>query len=158
MPEVNQRELQFETLADAAAEAQRLLLGYESTGNWTLAQVCGHCQNWLTYPMDGFPKPNMFMGGMLWMMKVTVGKGMMRKAIETGKMRAGGPTMPASIPSSDADDKAAVDDFVSTVQRFESFQGKLHPSPLFGENDKDTTTKLHLVHCAHHFSFLKPKN
>ena len=55
MPEP--RKITFASLDAAILEAEQLLgSGYEKAGNWNFGQVCGHLENWLSYPMDGFPK------------------------------------------------------------------------------------------------------
>ena len=44
-----------------------------------------------------------------------------------------------------------------TIRRWQGHTGPLHPSPLFGGNNKDNWLKGHLIHCAHHLSFLIPR-
>ncbi len=161
MSETNERrEIQFEQLDQIVDEAKRLLSdGYSAAGSWNLAQVCGHCENWMRYPMEGFPKAGFPISMMLWMMKKTIGKSALKKILDGQSMKAGQPTMPQSVPAEDAQtDAAAVDKLTETVQRFQNFDGTFHPSPLFGDLDRDTLTNLQLVHCAHHFSFLLPKS
>jgi hypothetical protein len=51
------RELRFDRLAEAVRDAELLLShGHDRLGRWSLGQCCGHLANWLTYPLDGFPK------------------------------------------------------------------------------------------------------
>ena len=38
-----------------------------------------------------------------------------------------------------------------------AYRTDLGPSPLFGKMSRDELTRLHLIHCAHHLSFLTPK-
>ena len=142
MPE--RRKLTFATLNDVVRDAEVLLAtGYERAGNWDLAQVCGHPADWMTFPVEGFPKPPLPIRMMLGLVRVTLGPGMLRKYLATG-MPAGKPTMPQSVHPAGGDAAA----------RFAAFPGPVHPSPLFGAMDKATATKLQLVHCAHHLSFL----
>ena len=153
------RELSFNSFDDLLADARMLLeRGYKKTGKWNLSQVCGHCANWIRYPMEGFPKPNAFVGMMLWLMKVTVAKGKLKKMLESGSMPGGQPTMPESIPgTSDMSDSDGVDQLAKTIEKFKTHKNDWHPSPLFGEIDTERLTKLNLIHSALHFSYLIPK-
>ena len=154
------RDVKFDHLDQIVDEANRLLNeGYESVGKWDLSQVAGHCECWLRYPMDGFPKAGFPVNMMLWMMKKTIGKGALKKILDSKSMKEGQPTMPESVPQSDAkSDSDAVAKLTETVNRFKDFDGEFHGSPIFGDMDRETLTNLHLVHCAHHFSFLSPKS
>ena len=52
------RELRFESLDEVAADARQLMSrGYDAVGNWNLAQACSHMNDWMRFPMDGFPNP-----------------------------------------------------------------------------------------------------
>jgi hypothetical protein len=153
------RELAFRDLDEVIADAERLQAqGYEKAGNWDLAQVCGHLSEWMRYPVDGYPRAGCFIGTVLWLMKVTVGKKIFRKVLATGTMRSGGPTMKETVPEPGGDTSAAVNRLKETVQRFKAHAGEYQPSPLFGRLTRDEALKLQLVHCAHHLNFLIPKN
>ena len=157
-PSPVRRALAFDTLDEALLDAERLLAaGYERAGNWSLAQVCGHLNEWMRFPLDGFPQSPAPVRMMLWFMKITAGRQMLRRTLATNSMPAGGPTLRETIPPPEGDDAAAVDQLRQTVERFKSHAGPIHPSPLFGELDRDTAMRLQLVHCAHHLSFLIPK-
>ena len=154
----HRRDLTFRDLDEVVRDVEHLQAkGYDRAGNWDLAQVCGHLTKWLSYPLDGFPRAGCFVGTMLWLMKITVGKGMKKKILTTGKFKDGGPTMPESVPASGGDEAAAVAKLKEMVERFKNHMGELHPSPLFGPMSREELTRLHLIHCAHHLSFLTPK-
>ena len=152
------RELSFPDF-DAIERDLALLQahGYDKAGNWDLAQVCGHLTEWMRFPLDGYPRPGFFVRGMLWMMKVTVGKGMKRKILTTGKMPAGGPTIKETVPAPGGDATAAVAKVKEMMQRFQAHAGEYHSSPLFGFMTRDEHRRLQLVHGAHHLSFLVTK-
>ena len=159
MNETNRRrDLRFENLGQVVEEATRLLnRGYVPNGSWTLGQVCGHCANWLSYPMDGFPAPGFPINLMLWIAKNTIGKNSLKKILESGMMKPGQPTMPLSVPKADeAEDRVQVERLKDTIERFQNFNDDFDDSPLFGAMDKDTLTRLNLIHMSHHFSFLQP--
>jgi hypothetical protein len=154
---VERRKLTFTSLDEVVVDAEKLLgNGYEKAGNWELAQVCLHLADWLRFPIDGFPKPPLPIGMMLWALRKTIGKKMYRKYMVEG-MPAGKPTMPQTVHRTGLDPTIAVGKLREAVEQFKGFDGTLHPSPLFGSLTKDEATRLQLAHCAHHLSFLVPK-
>ena len=150
------RELTFTQLNHAVSELDRLLEnGYTSAGKWNLAQAATHLDLWMTYPMDGFPALGV-MAPMMWIIKVTMGQSMLKSILEDG-FKTGTPTNPATVPDSDVStDEFAVDKLKQTIARFETFEGQLHASPIFGNLDKTTALQLQLRHLEHHLSFLVP--
>lgn len=158
MRTIARRELKFAELDDIVRDADRLLAaGYERVGAWDLGQVCGHVTEWMTYPIDGFPKAPLPIRLMLRIARATLGRKMFEKVVRDG-MSAGRPTMPQSVPSSGGDAAAAVAALRAAVGRWKAHTGGVHPSPLFGRMTKDEATKLQLVHAAHHLSFLVPRD
>jgi len=159
MPEtIQRRALHFDDLDEVARDVEQLqAMGYTQAGNWDLAQVCGHLADWMSFPLDGFPKTGCMVGSMLWLLQVTAGKGWKRKILETQRMEAGKPTMPQTVPPEGSDERAAVQHLKETIGRFKAHKGEVYPSPLFGTTTLEEATKLQLIHCAHHLSFLVPK-
>jgi hypothetical protein len=156
--DVRRRTLEFRDLGEAVRDAEALLAGgYDRAGQWDLAQVCGHLAEWLRFPVDGFPRPPLPIRVLLWAMRTTVGPRELRKVLATKAMRSGGPTMPETVPAAGSDEAAAVAKLRAAVERFRDHPGTYHPSPLYGALDRETATRLQLVHCAHHLSFLVPK-
>ncbi|MFO0804845.1 MAG: DUF1569 domain-containing protein [Gemmataceae bacterium] len=156
---MSRRTLRFATLDDAVADAEELLAkGYDKAGQWSLGQVCGHLANWLSYPMDGFPKAPPPIRLMLWLARHSIGPGKLKQYLATGDMGAGKPTMPQSVPAPDADDREGVAKYRAMVDRAIRFAGTPLPSPLFGPMDRDTWVKLNCVHAAHHLAYLTPKH
>lgn len=155
MPE--RRPLRFDSLAEVVRDAENLLAnGYDKAGNWDLAQCANHLAYWLTCPIDGFGKAPLVAQAFLWFARNTVGPGQLKKILANG-FPPGGMTDPASVKPSDGNDAAAVQKLKTAVARFEAHDGPIVPSPFFGPMDKDTNRKLQQVHCAHHLSFLIPK-
>lgn len=151
------RQLSFDNLDQAIAEAERLLnSGYRQHGKWNLSQCCGHLQQWLSFSMDGFPNPGPWVAAALWLMKVTLGKRQLNSVLTNG-FKPGLPTMPQTVPAAgDAAEADAVLSLKSTVERFKAHAGTIHPSPLYGRLDKPTATQLQLRHFEHHLGFLSP--
>ena len=66
------RQLRFDSLGDAVADAEALLArGYARRGKWSLGQCCGHLADWVTYPMDGFPRAPLPVRAVLFVMRNT---------------------------------------------------------------------------------------
>jgi hypothetical protein len=156
---ITRRPLEFHDLDEVVRDAEALHAGgYRRAGQWNLAQVCGHLAYWLRFPMDGFPKAPPPIRALLWVLRHTIGRRALRRLLEGHPMPDGRPTMPETIPTPGRDEAAAVDRLRAVVARFKAHDGPLYPSPLFGPLDKPTATHLQLIHCAHHLSFLVPKN
>jgi hypothetical protein len=151
------RELRFHNLDEVVRDAEHLQeVGYSKVGKWDLTQLCKHLVEWMRYPVDGYPKLGCLIGPMLWLMKVTIGKRILRTILATSSMRAGAGTLKQTVFEPGGDSAEAVDRLKQTVQRFKAHGGDYYPSPLFGFLTRDEALKLQLVHCAHHLSFLIP--
>jgi len=152
------RPLKFSNLNEMLTDVHRLQAqGYRAVGKWDLAQVCNHLADWMTYPVTGFPKPNLPIRILLWVLKQTMGKRILTQILAEGSMRAGGQTMPETIHPPGQDVSAAVQRLEQAVERFQKHPGDYHPSPIFGAMDRETCTQLQQVHCAHHLNFLIPQ-
>ncbi len=155
---LSRRELRFTTLDAAVADAEQLVArGYDRVGKWNLGQCTGHLANWLTYQLDGFPPLPFFLKPIFWFMRNTSATKMLDKVIADQSMPSGAQTAPTSVPSSDVDDRTELEHYKKAVSRWSNHKGPYIPSPLFGNQSKDRFLALHLVHSAHHLSFLVPK-
>jgi len=158
MPAAPERiELKFADCDAVIAHARALLeSGYTSRGQWTLGQACSHVADWMRYPLDGFPKPPFLVRLMMTAMKYTVAPGMKRRILAEG-FKPGIPTAPESVPApGEMSDEDGIEKLQQTCERVASYEGKLHPSPLFGPMDKDTLQTVTLLHAEHHFGYLEP--
>jgi Protein of unknown function (DUF1569) len=154
---VARRTLKFATLDEVVRDAEHLLAsGYDRTGNWSLAECCGHLVYWLTAPLDGYGRTPLFVKPILWIMRNTIGPGQLRGILANG-FSPGGMTDPQSVmPANGTNDAEAVERLLRAVERFQHHAGPIVPSPVFGPMDNATALQLQLVHCAHHLSFLVP--
>ena len=153
------RSLELHDL-DAVVREARLLdqAGYIQVGKWNLAQTCLHLEDWLRYAVDGYPKPPLPVALIMSVMRLTMGRSLLRKTLATRTLPANAPTAPHTVHAAgEASDTAAVEKLAQTIQRFQAHTGPYHPSPLFGPLDHDTALQLQIVHCAHHLSFLIPR-
>ncbi len=151
------RELSFTDLDQVTQDARQLLAaGYSQKGKWNLAQTCAHLNDWMQFPIDGFPPAPPPVRFILWSMKVTIGRRQLKSVFEKG-FRESLPTMPDTVhPAGETTDGAAVEELEATINRFKTHSGKFHASPLYGDLTEDQHLKLQLAHCAHHLSFLVP--
>ena len=133
--------------------------GYTSVGNWNLAQVSEHLRDWFSFMIEGYPSAPFPVNWMLWGMKNTVGKSMLRKILRSGSMASGGPTMKQTVHAAGGiDDATSVLRLKEMIERFRSHRDPYFPSPMFGDLSAAEGLSLQLIHCAHHLSFLVPKN
>ena len=153
------RTLQFNDLDEVVRDAENLQArGYEKAGKWDLAQVCGHLAEWLRFPVEGFPKAPAPIRAVFWVLRKTVGRKKLLTYITTGSFPAGKPTMPETVPPPGGDPREAIGKLTASVERLKEYAGTIVPSPLFGPMTKDEAVRMQLVHCAHHLSFLVPKD
>lgn len=155
---IEKREVKLADLDDVVAEANRLHeSGYRSKGQWNLAQTCFHIAEWSRFPMDGFPKPPLFLRAIFGVMKMTGIINRMKANILKNGFQAGTPTAPETVGQPDAlQDQAAIDQLKTVIERMKNFSGSTHPSPLFGEMDRELWFQITVLHAEHHFGFLEP--
>lgn len=155
-----QRPLELESLRSAIDEARRLHQhGYVASGRWNLAETLEHCNDWLTFPIDGYPRLpfpiNMLFGGVSWL----VGRRLFDQVIRENGFRPGTSTMPQTVKSLDPEqDYQALVRFEQAVERLLAFDGKPHHSPLFGRLSLEEHKALQTIHIQHHLRFLHPRD
>jgi hypothetical protein len=155
--QMQRRAVSFQNLDELIQDVQTLhAAGYTSVGNWDLSQACGHLNEWMRYPMDGFPQAPWPMRLLMATLRNTIAPRMMRKVLAESAMKPGNPTIPSTVPAKGGDEANAVDKLCETARRLADHPGPFHASPMFGDLDRESLVKLQLIHCAHHLSFLVP--
>lgn len=153
------RRLRFHSLDEIIVEAENLhTRGYEKTGQWDLAQICNHCACWVKYPMDGFPRLPWYLKPVFFVLKHTLMKKIEKQMKDDRTFPQGVSTAPMTVFPAGQDESAAVLNLKNELSRMKTFTGPMHASPLRGLLPKDEWVDSHLVHCAHHLSFLVPKS
>ncbi len=149
---MERRDLSFSSYDDLLAEIARLReRGYEQRGQWSLGQICGHLSYYLRGSLEGF-------GFKLpWLLRKLVGRPLLRRRLRTGRIADGGRTIPASVPPTGVDEEAAAAEACHLLERLRDNREPLHPSPLFDRLTPDEWRIMHLMHAAHHLSFLVPR-
>ena len=156
---MQRRDIRFSSLAEVKSEILALQSkGYTKAGKWDLSQIANHLSDWLSFPMDGFPKMPLPISFLIGIMRVTQGKSLYKKFVENQRMSTGQPTMPQTVHPPAADPSESVGRAVTMLDRLASHRGPLHPSPLYGALTYDELLALQLAHSAHHLSFLIPNN
>lgn len=154
---MERRTIRVVTLEDISKEVDRLHSnGYQQAGAWNLSQICEHLADWMTFPIDGFPKVPFVIGLILGLMRVTSGKKMLKTILAENGMRPGSPTIEQTVHLPGGDEAASVNRLKKAVERLIHHRGETHASPLFGKLTREQLIALQLVHCTHHLSFLIP--
>ena len=146
-----QRNIAFADYTEVLAEVDRLHRGgYEKLGQWDLAQICDHLTYFMLASLDGakFKVP--------WLLKVLLGRLVLRRILKTRRMKPGAPTPQKPLPAAGGDPEAAVIRIKQTVARLQAHHGELVASPFFGYLSPEQWRDLHLIHCAHHLGYLQP--
>jgi len=121
--------------------------------------MANHLADWMTFPMDGFPKMPLLIKILIGIMRITQGKSLYKKFVDNQRMSTGQHTMPQTVhkPYADPDSTLqTVERLAALIDRLATYRGPILPSPLFGKPDYDEVVALQLAHCAHHLSFLVP--
>jgi hypothetical protein len=151
------RHLTFATLGDAVRDAEQLLArGYERAGTWGLAHCCHHLAVLMGWPIDGFPPMSAPRRVAAWVLNHTVARRWLRRVLDTGVWPTGTPTDGRTFPPPGCTEAEAVAMLRRATDRLLAHAGPFRPSPLFGLLDKEALVRLHLIHTAHHLSFLVP--
>ncbi len=151
MPE--RRALRFSSLDDVMPEVDRLLLGHETVGKWSLGQICRHLSKAMEMTVEG--KPIRGYGLMRW----TIGPFARRHIFRTGRMPEGVKLPSKALePKPGLDDRAEAEALRATIRLFLAEDGPFTVHPVFGPLSVEEWRLLHRIHCAHHLSFARPAN
>jgi len=145
-------ELIFHSVDEMIADAARLKLGpYEKAGQWDLAMILDHLGKAMRVPQPPEHKP------VPWPLSVVarafIHRLAKRKYYPQFKFPAPKEFQPAAgVPLEQAD--AA---FCAAAEQIKTFDGPTVSGTPFGTLPREDFLKLHLLHGAHHLSFLSPQ-
>jgi len=145
------RDLSFNHLDQVMPDVDRLLLGHETVGNWSLGRICNHLTATLQASIEGFgPGPPAIV-------RATFGRLGKRLLLRSGRMVEGLPIpgLPTG-PSTEFDARAEAEALRGALRYYGSYRGPFAPHPVFGPFTADEWTRAHQIHCAHHLSFARP--
>lgn len=145
------RKLAFHNLNDVVADVEQLQRGgYRRLGQWSLGQICKHLGIFVQGSLDGFTQK------VPWFIRL-FGGFILRRMLKQRAMPVGVKVPASFLPPPEVDETPEVAAFCELLRRFDAHRGPLQPSPLFGAMSKETWLDLHLIHAAHHLSFLVPE-
>lgn len=143
------RLLRFESLDDAAREAEALLAdGYQRAGRWSLGTMGDHLGRAMIYSCEGFPR--MWPWPARWIARRLALKSILARQISTFRFPA---PISVNLHITDQDGVACL---LQGIQRYQAFDESLKPHVVLGPLSRAEWLQFHLWHCEHHFSFLIP--
>lgn len=157
-PHIQRRVIAYQHLHDAVADARDLRSGYWKAGQWSLSQILDHLIKTMRISFDGIdwglPRLARPIVRLLYVKKVRTGRS------DAIGLRAAAP--PALQPPPAADVDADVDEkliaFAELAEKIESPDAVFIDShPVFGRLAPDDWRWVQRWHCAHHLSYLSPR-
>jgi hypothetical protein len=147
------RPLDYASLDDVMPDVDRLLLGHETVGRWTLGQICNHVATSIRLSAEG---ARITLPG-AWLIRKTIGPMLGRRLLRKRRMPEGFrvPT-PALLPKSDLDDRAEAEALRATIRLYRPEEAANTNHPIFGHFTPEQWRQFHAIHCAHHLSFAIP--
>ncbi|MGH7179776.1 MAG: DUF1569 domain-containing protein [Tepidisphaeraceae bacterium] len=149
---LRRRDITYRDFDEVTADAEMLAnAGYERAGHWGLAEVCDHLSRYMRQSLEGFEDSRN------WVMRRIVGPTLGRRILRTRRMPGGVITPAALRPSTGRDEREAVTElkeWIGRVSTATDFRGVAEFGPLSPEQWR----QVHLIHAAHHMSFLVPRN
>ncbi len=147
------RALRFESLAQAIAEAERIVAAERigrlaRKGNWTAGQALGHLASWIDFGFDGYPITATPEGAAKARARKPVA---LREGLFAGVRLPGVPEGTAGIELLSIDE--GVRRFRGACTRLEAGT-PTHGHPYFGPLTRDEWFQLHLRHSELHMSYL----
>lgn len=149
----DRRELSFNSLDEAVADAERLAAGeVRTTGNHSFAEILRHLA--LTHDMatgkNEAPRPPWFMRLLMPFLKGMILNGPIKPGFNLPKASEN-----YFWPDTDIDVPSALTHFKESVENYKQV-GPLPIHPVFGKIDRDQSDRLNCGHCAMHLSFVHP--
>jgi hypothetical protein len=149
---MTRRLLTFASVPDILAEVRSLAdRPHRTVGNWTLAQVCRHLADTINGSMDGLDLSRHRFK------RFFLSKRLLQYTFRHG-IPPGYTVDPRLNPPPDVTLEASVAALERAIARYQSYEGRLRPHPLFGDLSRGTWDRLHCFHGAHHLSFVIPSD
>jgi hypothetical protein len=146
----DRRPLDFRTYDEIVDDVTRLrAAGYTRCGNWDLGQVCDHLAKAFTGSIDGIP----FRAP--WLFRTLVAPLAWPRVMKTRRIPSG-VRIPEKYVAPNVDVDEAVGRLTAAVRRWQAHRGDVAEHPFFGRLTREQWGELHLIHGAHHLSFLLP--
>ena len=150
MEERLRRELKLISFKDLEDELDKIEKATElrTVGVWSVYQILQHMTDMLHNSMHGFSNLQFKL------FRITIGKFIYNKIINSGEMKAGYPNPSAPSKREEAPIPPAIQRLRAMLSEFQSYSGQMAIHPVFDQLNKDEWTKLHLIHFSLHLSFI----
>lgn len=125
--------------------------GYQSTGRWTLGQICRHLAKTVHFSITAGDHNRQTLLGALrsWVIRFLV---LNCKVVKTGI------PAPAELEvNEEVSDELGIREYEGAVERFLEYAGEMKFHPAYGKMSKSQWRKAHLHHAAMHLDFLIPQ-
>lgn len=148
----NRRSLTFRDFDAVTSDVDRLLeTGYDALGHWSLGQICNHLTWTVTSSVEGFPSQ------FPWLVRQTIGQVVRSRVLGTGRMPER-VFLPARLhPLPNREDRAEAEALRAALRLYQASNAPRALHPIMGRISPQEWDRLHLIHSAHHLSFLVPK-
>lgn len=147
---MKRRRVDIHRFADVIADVHKLeSSGYQPVGHWDLPQICDHLAFAMESSIDGFPTRAP------WIVRRFLGPRYFRKIRETRRLRTGVKIPEKFLPKKGTDATLAIHRLENAVARFERHTGRVDEHPILGRFTYEDWQDFHLIHAAHHLSFLQ---
>ena len=144
------REVDYRTLDDIVADAERLVAaGASTTGNWSVGRILEHIARVMDMSVDGSEIK------VPWPVRFILGKCFKQRFLNN-KMKPGyklAPKVAAEIVPDEIDTQAGLEHLQKAVGRLKQ-ETHREPSPFLGPMDIDQWNQLHCRHSELHMSFV----
>jgi hypothetical protein len=149
---MERRRLDLRDFDALSADVERLKHGgYTKAGNWDLGQTCHHLARSMQVSLDGFA----FKAP--WYLRIFIAPIFKRKMFRTRTMRAGINGPPELMPGPQTEESSALKDVGAQLVRVRNNTGAFQEHAFFGTLTNEEWKQFHLIHAAHHLSFLIPR-
>ena len=143
------RALRYENLDEVMPDVDRLRIGHETVGNWSLAQICRHLSTVMRRVVDlpaSTPSdPSQW-----------APEEQKRRVFETGMLPEGIPGPPETMPTKTLGEPEEAEGLRGAIAHYQASSGPVIPHRVFGPLTKGEWDRLQLIHLAHHLSFAVP--
>jgi|GEM_PF-580544 len=144
------RNLNFENFDEIMVDVERLLNGCDVVGGWSFAQICRHLSSSLRVTADlpaSTPQdPSKWMAEEL-----------KRQIFESGLVPEGYVAPQLVVPAETVAESDEVESLRQAIAYYRASSGPVIPHIFLGPLTKVEWDRYHLMHCAHHLSFVIPK-
>jgi hypothetical protein len=147
---VQRRHLDFQDFDAVRGDIEHLRAhGYQKTGNWDLVQICDHLSATMYGSLHGFS----FQAP--WLVRKLLAPLVLRRILKTRQLRAG-VRVPQMDPPANTEPEKAIARCLDLLREVQQHRGDFQVHPFFGKLASEHWRQLHLIHSAHHLSFLVP--